>query len=85
SQRQLDETKDKYTKMLAAMKRAESKIPPVLTVFNDQVLFLKHNLNASALSSIDGVRDEIAGEISNLVDEIERATQESERFVSELG
>jgi len=31
--------------------RAESKIQPVLAAFKDQVLYLKHNLNARAIAA----------------------------------
>ena len=34
------------------MKRAERKIDPVLSAFKDQVLFLKHNLNARSIASL---------------------------------
>jgi chromosome segregation ATPase len=46
SERQLRATKQRYGQLLSAMQRAESKIDPVLAVFRDQVLFLKHNLTA---------------------------------------
>jgi hypothetical protein len=36
------------------MKRAEKNIAPVLAAFRDQVLFLKHNLNAQAIASLKG-------------------------------
>ena len=42
--RKLAETKRQYSQLISAMKRAERKMNPVLTAFNDQVLFLKHNL-----------------------------------------
>jgi hypothetical protein len=32
------------------MLKAEQKIQPVLGAFRDQVLFLKHNLNANAIA-----------------------------------
>ena len=52
SQRQLTATKRQYKQLIAAMEKAESKLEPVLTVFKDQVLYLKHNLNAQAISSL---------------------------------
>jgi len=51
SERKLDETRDHYEKLISAMERAEEKIGPVLAAFRDQVLFLKHNLNAQAIAS----------------------------------
>src|SRR5690606_12756054 len=34
-------TRDRYAQLLAAMKRAEASITPVLNTFHDQVLFIK--------------------------------------------
>ena len=61
----LRETRQRYERMMAAMRRAETTMDPVLDVFQDQVLFLKHNLNSLAIAAI---RDEMAG--------IEKATEE---------
>ena len=52
SARKLNQTRRQYSQLIGAMKRAESKMDPVLTAFRDQVLFLKHNLNASAIASL---------------------------------
>ena len=52
SQVKLTQTRTQYAKLIKAMKRAESKMPPVLGKFKDQVLFLKHNLNAQAIASL---------------------------------
>jgi len=46
SKRQLRETKSRYRDMLASMRAAERSMAPVLKTFEDNVLFLKHNLNA---------------------------------------
>src|SRR5690606_28477131 len=48
----LDQTHERYAQMITAMRRAEQSMTPVLAVFQDQVLFLKHNLNALAIASI---------------------------------
>lgn len=46
SQQKLTATRAHYKQLITTMKAAEAKIQPVLTVFKDQVMFLKHNLNA---------------------------------------
>ena len=58
SQTQLNSTKSQYKHLIRAMERAETKLDPVLAVFKDQVLYLKHNLNARAISSL---KDELSG------------------------
>ncbi|MDP3282026.1 MAG: DUF2959 domain-containing protein, partial [Nitrosomonas sp.] len=54
SQKKLSTTQKHYRQLITSMKQAESKIEPILTVFNDQVMFLKHNLNARAIASLKG-------------------------------
>ena len=52
SEAKLTQTQIRYNNMLGAMKRAEQRIDPVLKPLRDQVLYLKHNLNARALAAI---------------------------------
>src|SRR4051812_39746501 len=52
SEEKLRETKERYQKLITTMKAAEQRMTPVLAAFKDQVLYLKHNLNASAIASL---------------------------------
>lgn len=84
SRQSLTQTKGKYAKLIAAMRKAEAKMPPVLTAFRDQVLALKHNLNARAIASLSSTLGEIEGDIALLIKDIDASIQESERFLSTL-
>ncbi len=84
SGRSLTDTQAKYAKLIAAMKKAEGKMPPVLTAFRDQVLALKHNLNAQAIASLSSTLGEIEGDIALLIKDIDASIKESERFLSTL-
>ncbi len=84
SSRSLTDTRAKYTRLIAAMKKAEGKMPPVLTAFRDQVLFLKHNLNARAIASLSSTLGEIEGDIELLIKDIDASIKESERFLASL-
>ncbi|EDN70002.1 conserved hypothetical protein [Beggiatoa sp. PS] len=84
SQRQLTDTQRQYTKLIEAMKRAEEKIEPVLTPFRDQVLFLKHNLNAQAIASIQGELVSIETDVASLIKEIEVSIQEADSFIESM-
>lgn len=84
SSRSLKDTRAKYAKLIGAMKKAEGKMPPVLTAFRDQVLFLKHNLNARAIASLSGSLGEIQGDVDALIRDIDASIQESERFLATL-
>jgi len=71
SQNQMIETRARYEKVVRAMRRAEQKIQPVLSAFKDQVLFLKHNLNARAISSLQSELKSVEGDIATLIKEME--------------
>jgi FAD/FMN-containing dehydrogenase len=55
SQTKLRATKKEYQQLIAAMRKAHSSTEPVLSRFRDQVLYLKHNLNARAIASLQEV------------------------------
>lgn len=81
SQEQLDLTRQRYHQLLDAMKTAESRMTPVLTAFDDQVLFLKHNLNARAIASLQTTVNELETEIAALIEEMNRSIDEANAFI----
>lgn len=85
SREKLTETQVRYRKMILAMKQAESKIAPVLTAFKDQVLFLKHNLNAQAIASIQADVKEVEDDIATLIREMETSIAAANAFIKEMG
>jgi len=84
SERQLEQTIASYEQVVGAMKRAESKMGPVLDAFSDQVLFLKHNLNARAIAALDDTLGELEGEIETLIADMERSIAEADAFVRDM-
>ncbi|OHB50055.1 MAG: DNA repair protein [Planctomycetes bacterium GWF2_41_51] len=84
SQKQLDETRKRYNEMIAAMKRAESRIEPVLSAFRDQVLFLKHNLNAQAIASLQTEVTTMETDIGRLIEEMEKSIAEADSFIKNM-
>ena len=84
SQSKLTQTRTQYTKLIKAMKRAESKMPPVLAKFKDQVLFLKHNLNAEAIASLKGELGSVESNINILIKEMETSIQQADSFISSM-
>jgi len=81
SRDQLRQTKRRYETLVEALKRAERSMEPVLTQFKDQVLFLKHNLNAQALSSLQKEALSIQEDITKLLAEMERSIREADSFI----
>ena len=57
---------------------------PVLNAFRDQVLFLKHNLNSRAISSLRSELTSIEDDISLLISDMESSIAESNRFLEEI-
>lgn len=78
------ETRAKYDDMLAAMKRASKSMDPVLAAFHDQVLFLKHNLNAQAIGSLKGAVTSLEKDVHALIGEMEKSIAEADRFIQGL-
>jgi hypothetical protein len=66
------------------MHRAEAAMAPVLTLFNDQVLFLRHNLNARAIGALETELGTIERATAELITEMERAIDEASRFVEAM-
>lgn len=84
SEQQLGATRTRYDQMLAAMKQAESRMEPALRPLRDQVLFLKHNLNARAVGALKGEVARVDAEVDRMVADINRAVAEADRFVKTL-
>lgn len=84
SQQQLNDTRKQYKQLISAMKQAENKIAPVLTIFNDQVLYLKHNLNAQAISSLKGELNVIESDVSSLIKAMEASIDEANSFIKTM-
>jgi GH15 family glucan-1,4-alpha-glucosidase len=84
SQSKLNETKQQYRQLITAMKSADAKIAPILAVFKDQVMFLKHNLNAQAIASLETELGSIRTDVSNLVAAMEKSINEANAFIKTM-
>lgn len=84
SQRKLQGTKTRYNEMLSSMHRAEKSMEPVLLSFRDNVLFLKHNLNAQAIGSLKAEFSTLKGEIDALIKKMNMAIESSNSFISDI-
>ena len=81
SEQQLDETRAQYSQLISRMHEAEDRMDPVLQAFQDQVLFLKHNLNAQAIGSLENELVEIRQDVDKLIRNMEQSVAESEAFI----
>jgi len=81
SERQLKETRVQYGQLISRMHDAEDRMEPVLQAFEDQVLYLKHNLNAQAIGSLENELVSIRQDVDSLIRNMERSIAESEAFI----
>lgn len=84
SERQLDTTRRRYDALLTLMRRAAERMDPILATFRDQVLYLKHNLNARAVSSLGSTHRALEADISRLISEMETSIREADVFIKDL-
>lgn len=84
SERQLRATRQRYDRLIEAMRTAEAKMEPVLVAFRDQVLFLKHNLNAQAIASLQNTTADLEEEVARLIHDMEQAIDEANAFIDAM-
>lgn len=80
----LKDTRRRYQQMMSAMRRAEKSMNPVLEAFQDQVLALKHNLNARAIGALRNELDSIERETARLIQEMQKAIAEADSFIQSM-
>jgi hypothetical protein len=66
------------------MNDSARRMEPVLQAFRDQVVFLKHNLNSRAISSLKETGAKLDVEVSGLVKDLEASIQEADAFIASL-
>lgn len=80
----LNDTRSRYKQLMASMRRAERSMDPVLESFEDQVLFLKHNLNARAIGALRNELDSIERDTANLITQMQAAIAEANAFIESM-
>ena len=84
SQRKFDLAQDKYRDLIGAMKKAEAKLDPALAPLRDQVLFMKHNLNAKAIAGLSEEVVNVQTNVDSLVRDIDAAVAQADKFIASL-
>lgn len=84
SEDQLLRTERQYDQLISAMKEAASRMDPVLRAFRDQVLFLKHNLNAQAIASLESNTAALQSDVGRLIEEMEASIAEANAFIDQM-
>ena len=84
SERDLAATRERTNQVVKALKRSAKTMDPVLLKLRDQVLFLKHNLNARALGSLSGTAKSLEIEVSGLIQQMQGSITEAEGYIKEM-
>lgn len=84
SSSKLRETQRRYESLVRSMRKAESKMGPVLSALKDNSLFLKHNLNAKAVGALQGEMVSIKNDVSALIKDMNSAIEQSQQFIDLL-
>ena len=84
SRKKLDETKRNYAGLESKLRKSEASMEPVLTQLQDNVLFLKHNLNAAAIGGLSAEVAGIESDIETLIADMRASIAEADRFLQTL-
>lgn len=84
SERKLKETQRGYEQVMRAMRASEKSLTPVLNALRDNTLYLKHNLNASAIGALRGEYQNVNSNVEQLLKSMEKSIAESDAFIKTL-
>jgi len=84
SEQELKSTKDRYNQLITLMKTSSAKMDPVLAVFKDHVLELKHKLNAAAIASLSGTATKLDAEVQALIKDMQASIAEADKFIGTM-
>lgn len=84
SLRKLSSTKSSFSAVLANMKKVESRSSRILKKFHDQVIYIKHNLNAKIVGNLRTELNLLESEMTELIKEIQASRVQATKFISTL-
>lgn len=84
SQKKLSSTKRNYESLVRSMRKVEASMAPVLSALQDNVLYLKHNLNANAVGALKGELNTIQKDVKDLIVEMSAAIKQSDEFIATI-
>lgn len=84
SAKQLHDIRYQDQQLICTMRRAEKSVKPVLSALHDQVLYLKHNLNARAIATLKSEFSTINTDINRLVGEMQKSIDQANAFINQI-
>ena len=80
----MNQTPIKCLKLIGTKETAAEKMNPVLDVFRDQTLYLKHNLNAQAIAALNQTLMRLCDDIDLLIQQMSVAIDEGSTFIAKM-
>ncbi len=84
SERKLKSTRQQYNQLIGLMRDSEERLDPVLQAMEDQVLFLKHNLNTQAIASLREEAVRIDDDVEQLIAALKQSIAEADSFIQTM-
>jgi len=84
SQARYRETQRRYSSLINSMRNAEKRMQPVLNALKDNMLYLKHNLNARAIGELKTEYKLIKQDVEKLINEMNNSITKSQTFIDSL-
>ncbi len=82
--KKLAESRKQFKHMRDRMQVARNRVDPVMAVLNDNVLYLKHSLNAQAVAALRGEAASLEGDVEALIRDMQIAIDEADAFISKM-
>lgn len=82
--RKLKLSRKQFATMRDRMQTARERVDPVMAVLNDNVLYLKHSLNAKALDALKGQASSLEGQVDALIRDMQVAIDEADAFIANM-
>jgi chromosome segregation ATPase len=80
----LQESRRQFTSLRQRMQVARDRVDPVMAILNDNVLYLKHSLNARALDALRGEATALEGKVDALIADMQVAIDEANAFINSM-
>lgn len=80
----LRQSRLKEASYIKSMRQTEARMTPVLSAFHDQVIFLKHNLNARAIGSLKGTSAKMSTDVDVLLTSLDGSMSQADALIQSL-
>ncbi len=84
SRLRLNQTNRRYQKVINSMHISEERMAPVLAALKDNMLYLKHNLNARAIGALKSEYRSIKTNVDQLILDMNISIENSQSFIKTL-